>query len=189
MLSPDRDVVLVGDPAVALEAKIRLARVGYDRVVGQLRDPVELFATRPELVETSSRLTIEQLAELRGLEPGLQLVDVRSPSETVLGTLPSAREIPLPVLVDSLSALDAGAPVVTYCASGCRSQVAASVLLDAGFADVSDVLGGYTAWEAAGLPITTPERAEQAGVDPAGRRPGQQGARRCRRPAPRRTRA
>ena len=37
--------------------------------------------------ETSSRLTIEQLAELRGLEPDLQLVDVRSPAETAAGTL------------------------------------------------------------------------------------------------------
>jgi hypothetical protein len=43
---------------------------------------------RPDLVETSSRLTIEQLAELRGLEPGLQLVDVRSPAETTPGTIP-----------------------------------------------------------------------------------------------------
>ena len=58
------------------------ARVGYDRVVGQLDDPAVVFTSRPDLIETSSRLTIEQLAELRGLEPGLQLVDVRSPGET-----------------------------------------------------------------------------------------------------------
>ena len=38
ILSPDRDIVLVGDPAMALESKIRLARVGYDRVIGQLRN-------------------------------------------------------------------------------------------------------------------------------------------------------
>jgi rhodanese-related sulfurtransferase len=172
-LAPERDVVLVGDPAVAFEAKIRLARVGYDRVVGQLDDPAGSFAGRPELMATSSRLTIEQLAELRGLEPDLQLVDVRSPSETASGTLPGAREIPLSALADSLLALNSDAPVVTYCASGYRSQIAASVLLDAGFADVSDVLGGYAAWEGAGLPITTPDTAEQAGSTP------QAGARAC----------
>lgn len=65
VLSPDHEIVLVGDPALALESKIRLARVGYDRVVGQLRDLALIFAQRPDLVETSSRLTIEQLAELR----------------------------------------------------------------------------------------------------------------------------
>lgn len=152
ILSPERDIVLVGDPAMALESKIRLARVGYDRVVGQLRDLAEVFATRPDLVETSSRLTIEQFAELRGLESGLQLVDVRSPGETANGTIPRAREIPLAALTDSMSGLDRMAPVVVYCASGYRSVVAASVLRAAGFDDVSDVVGGFGAWQNAGLP-------------------------------------
>jgi rhodanese-related sulfurtransferase/glyoxylase-like metal-dependent hydrolase (beta-lactamase superfamily II) len=166
VLVPERDVVLVGDPAIASEAKIRLARVGFDRVVGQLEDPAGPFALRPELLATSSRLTIEQLSELRGLEPDLQLVDVRSPSETAAGILPGAREIPLSVLAASLLALDMAAPVVTYCASGYRSQIAASMLVEGGFADVSDVLGGYTAWEAAGLPITTPDSPEHVGSTP-----------------------
>ena len=135
VLTPDRDIVLVGDPAIAVEAKVRLGRVGYDRVVGQLDDPAATFVTRPELVERSSRLTIEQLAELRGLEPDLQLVDVRGPGETASGTLPGAREIPLPALgrVARRRSIRA-APVVVYCASGYRSSVAASVLVDAGFA-------------------------------------------------------
>ncbi len=47
-------------------------------------------------------------------------------------------------------------PVVVYCASGYRSQIAASALLDAGFDDVSDVLGGASAWEGAGMPLTEP---------------------------------
>ncbi len=154
VLSPDRDVVLVGDPTCALEAKIRLGRVGYDRVVGQLDDPAGLMAAHPELHESSSRLTIEQLAELRGLETALQLVDVRTPGETGRGTLLRAHEIPLTVLTESLAGLDPDAAIVVYCASGYRSQVAASVLRAVGFADVSDLLGGYAAWEAAGLPIT-----------------------------------
>jgi DMSO/TMAO reductase YedYZ molybdopterin-dependent catalytic subunit/rhodanese-related sulfurtransferase/glyoxylase-like metal-dependent hydrolase (beta-lactamase superfamily II) len=155
VLQPDRDVVLVGDPSLGIEAKIRLGRVGYDRVVGQLSDPALLFASRPDLIETSSRLTIEQLAELRGLEPDLQVVDVRGPGETATGTMAGAREIHLAVLTESLAALDKSAPVVTYCESGYRSQIAASVLLEAGFADVSDLLGGYHAWEGAGLPTST----------------------------------
>jgi len=153
VLAPDRDVVLVGDPAIAAEAKLRLGRVGYDNVVGQLDDLASVFTARPDLIEPSSRLTIEQLAELRGLEPALQLVDVRSPTETAEGTLPAAREIPLATLTRSLAGLDRSAPVLVYCASGYRSQAAASILLAAGFADVSDLLGGYRAWEDAGLPV------------------------------------
>lgn len=164
VLSPERDVVLVGDPAVAVEAKVRLGRVGYDRVVGQLDGLAELFATRPELVEQSSRLTVEQLGKLSGSDPGLQLVDVRSPGETASGTLPGARQIPLAVLADSLAGLDPASPVVVYCASGYRSQVAASLLVAAGFGDVSDVLGGYAAWESAGLPTSVGTIAGNVGT-------------------------
>ncbi|MDH4366291.1 MAG: rhodanese-like domain-containing protein, partial [Acidimicrobiia bacterium] len=35
------------------------------------------------------------------------------------------------------------------CAGGYRSSIAASMLRSHGFADVSDLLGGYTAWLAA----------------------------------------
>ena len=155
VLAPDRDVVLVGDPALAAEAKMRLARVGLDQVVGQLASPGDVFTTRRDLTESSSRLTIEQFAELAGLEPDLQLIDVRGPSETASGTLPGATEIPLPVLTDSLEGLRRDESVVVYCASGYRSTIAASVLAEAGFSDVSDVVGGYAAWVGAGLPVTT----------------------------------
>jgi DMSO/TMAO reductase YedYZ molybdopterin-dependent catalytic subunit/rhodanese-related sulfurtransferase/glyoxylase-like metal-dependent hydrolase (beta-lactamase superfamily II) len=160
VLSPDRDIVLVGDAVLARECKIRLSRVGFDRVVGQLRDLAEVFAQRPDLVEVSSRLTIEQLAESRGLEPRLQLVDVRSPQETAAGTIAGACEIPLPVFTESIESLDQTDPVVVYCASGYRSMVAASVLRASGFDDVSDVLGGFAAWQSAGLPSSCGKEAD-----------------------------
>ena len=156
VLPVDRDIVLVGDPALASEVKVRLARVGLDRVAGQLDDPAEAFVSRPDLIEASSRLTVAQLAEVRGLEPDLQLLDVRGTAETAGGTLPGAVEIPLPVLADALDGLDPARPVVAYCASGYRSLIAASLLAQAGFGDVSDLLGGFAAWEAAGLPVAHP---------------------------------
>ena len=95
-----------------------------------------------DLVETPPRLTIGQLAELRGLDPQLQLVDVRGPDEMVRGIIPGAREIPLASLTDSLAALDPTAPVVVYCGSGRLSSVVASLLRASGFDDVSDLVGG-----------------------------------------------
>jgi rhodanese-related sulfurtransferase len=52
-------------------------------------------------------------------------------------------------LVRRLGELDPACPTVVYCASGYRSMIAASVLRSAGFRDVSDLLGGFTAWAAA----------------------------------------
>jgi glyoxylase-like metal-dependent hydrolase (beta-lactamase superfamily II)/rhodanese-related sulfurtransferase len=152
VLAPDQRVVLVGDPATALEAKIRLGRVGFDRVIGQLDDPGAVLTGRPDLVETSSRLTIAQLAERMVDTPGLSLVDVRGPGETASGTITGATEIPLAVLVDVIEGLDKGSPTVVYCAGGYRSSIAASVMRACGFADVSDLLGGYQAWASSGLP-------------------------------------
>jgi glyoxylase-like metal-dependent hydrolase (beta-lactamase superfamily II)/rhodanese-related sulfurtransferase len=153
VLPPDAEIVLVGDPATAVEAKTRLARIGYDGVVGQLDDPAAALAAHPDAHEASSRVTAEQLVELRALEPQLQLVDVRSPGEAAQGTLPDARVIPLAALIGAADELDRDAAVVVFCASGYRSHVAASALGALGFTDVSDLLGGFGAWEAAGLPV------------------------------------
>ena len=43
--------------------------------------------------------------------------------------------------------LDPAKPTVVYCAGGYRSSVAASLLRQNGFADVSDILGGFGAWD------------------------------------------
>jgi rhodanese-related sulfurtransferase/glyoxylase-like metal-dependent hydrolase (beta-lactamase superfamily II) len=166
VLAPDVPVVLVGDPSGALEAKLRLARIGFDELHGQLDDPGAVFTARPDLVEPSSRLTIEQLAEHRVDTAGLALIDVRGPGETADGTIPGALEIPLPMLVDTMGDLDRSRPTVAYCAGGYRSSIAASVLRAAGFVDVSDLIGGFQAWRDADLPVagapTVPGRAADA---------------------------
>jgi hydroxyacylglutathione hydrolase len=54
----------------------------------------------------------------------------------------------LPSLLERMSELDPNVPTVVYCAGGYRSSIAASTLRSHGFVDVSDVLGGFAAWEA-----------------------------------------
>ena len=41
---------------------MRLARIGFDKVIGYLGDPGGLYLDRPDLVESSSRVTAGQLA-------------------------------------------------------------------------------------------------------------------------------
>ena len=157
VLRPDQDIVLVGDPATAAEAKLRLGRIGFDRVVGQLADPAHVAEQHPERWDRSSRVTVEYLAEALGAVDGLQLVDVRAPGETRAGTIRGAHLIPLPQLRDSLGTLDPRRPAVVFCAGGYRSSIAASVLDSAGFVDASDLLGGFNAWAGLGLPVVPPD--------------------------------
>lgn len=166
VLPTARDIVLVGDPVAAPQTAALLRRAGYSRVIGQLNDPAHALMLRPELAETSTRLTIEQLGELSGLEPELQIVDVRHPDETAAGTLPGAREIPLEALIASLAGLDATLPVLIYSGGGHRSQIAASVLMASGFVEVADLLGGFDAWAGAGLPTSTAGPAARTATTP-----------------------
>jgi hydroxyacylglutathione hydrolase len=149
VLRPGQQVVLVGDPGRGAEARIRLARVGFDDVAGAIDDVERALVEHPELAASASRLTAQDAATWIDEEPDIQVVDVRSPSETTAGTLPGARIMPLPRLLDHLGELDPSRPTIVYCAGGYRSSVAASTLRAHGFATVADLIGGHGAWVAA----------------------------------------
>jgi glyoxylase-like metal-dependent hydrolase (beta-lactamase superfamily II)/rhodanese-related sulfurtransferase len=147
VVKPDVEIVLMTEPGLEREGKNRLARIGFDRVIGYVAAPYEVMFTHRDDVDTASRLTANALGERMADVPELQLVDVRNPGEVEAGTVPGAVNIPVGQLPDRVGELDPRKPTVVYCAGGYRSSVAASLLRQQGFADVSDVLGGYRAWE------------------------------------------
>lgn len=149
VMAPQTPIILVTPTGHETEAKVRLARIGFDRVLGVLAYPVDTFVAHPELVEPLSRLSAEALAERIGTIEDLVLIDVRNPGEIALGTISGARSISLPSLLTQLGQLDQTAPTVVFCAGGYRSAIASSLLRSHGFSDVSDLIGGYAAWEQA----------------------------------------
>jgi len=149
VIKPDMDIVLLTDPGQELEGKNRLARIGFDRVIGYLNNPYQVMFTHRDDVIAASRLTAKAFAERAAEIVGLQIVDVRNPGEAAAGMIANAVNIPVGQLPDRIGELDPATPTVVYCAGGYRSSVAASFLRQRGFADVSDVLGGYSAWDEA----------------------------------------
>ncbi|BDY32931.1 MBL fold metallo-hydrolase [Mycolicibacterium mageritense] len=149
VVKPDSDIVLITEPGQELEGKNRLARIGFDRVIGYLRDAEQTMFEHRDQVQVASRLTADAFA-LRAAEiADLQLIDVRNPGETEAGMIPGAVNVPVGQLPERVAELDPTRPTVVYCAGGYRSSVAASVLRQRGFTDVSDILGGYAAWATA----------------------------------------
>ncbi len=146
IMQPGTPIVLITDPGHESEARVRLARIGFDNVIGALSNPVATFLAHPEHVEQLSRLSAEALAERLDTVANIALIDVRNPGEVALGAIPGARNIGLPELFRRLDDLDPRMPTVVYCAGGYRSAIASSLLRSKGFADVSDLIGGYTAW-------------------------------------------
>ncbi len=147
VLPPDVDVVLFTEPGQELEGKNRLARIGFDRVIGYLAEPYQVMFSHQRDVQVASRLTTKAFDERVSQLSDLQIVDVRNPGEVEAGAIPHAIAIPVGQLPARLGELDATKPTVVYCAGGYRSSVAASLLRHSGFADVSDILGGYGAWD------------------------------------------
>ncbi len=148
----DVDIVLVVDDGFELEAKNRLARIGFDRVVGFLQAPLAVMEAHPDRVRRASRLTATEFDDRRDDIDELQLVDVRNQGEFKLGTIPGAINIPVGQIPSRSSELDPAKTTVVFCAGGYRSSVAASALRQAGFGDVSDILGGYGAWNRPEVP-------------------------------------
>lgn len=142
----DADIVLFVEPGAELEAKNRLGRIGFDRVLGYVERPFQVLVEHQDEAQVASRLTPVDFEDRRtGLED-LQVVDVRNPGEHAIGSLPDAVNIPVGQLPARLDELDPSRPTVVYCAGGYRSSVAASLLRANGFDDVSDIVGGYGAY-------------------------------------------
>jgi glyoxylase-like metal-dependent hydrolase (beta-lactamase superfamily II)/rhodanese-related sulfurtransferase len=153
---PGEPIVVVTDPGRETEAKVRLARIGFDRVRGAVSDIERVLAENPERATAATRLAATDLAVWRAEAPDLQLIDVRNPSEQEDGIIDGARSLPLASLLDHLGDLDPAALTVVYCAGGYRSSTAASLLRAKGFTNVADILGGIDAWKTAGLPTVRP---------------------------------
>ena len=106
-----------------------------------------MFGFNKSSAPTFQNLTPAQFAE--GLrQPGAVLVDVRRPDEFAAGHLPGAvnLEVTAPDFGQRVAALDKTKPIYVYCRSGARSAKAADQLTTAGFAQVSNLLGGVLDW-------------------------------------------
>ena len=149
VISPETPLVIVAEEGREREAKVRLARIGFDNVVGYLPRPELAMTEYPDVVRQSSRLDVAGLQNAMDANEDLQLVDIRQPGETAGGSIAGANLIPLTQLNSRIDELDPERTTIVFCAGGFRSSIAASRIVRAGFTDVSDLLGGYGAWDAA----------------------------------------
>lgn len=145
-------LLVVADPDHAEEIVIRLARIGFDRVPGYLHDPENALPQMESELTRASRISATDLrTSLDNAQPPL-ILDVRGSGEREHGVIDGSLHIPLTELPRRLTEIPIDRPVVVHCAGGYRSSVAASLLRTSGHPDVSDLLGGYHAWQLAAAP-------------------------------------
>ena len=157
LVSPDDRVIIVAEGVEQVsEAVTRMARVGLENVVGYLDGGVAAwggagldYATLPQMPVGELRAQMDERRE------GLQIVDVRRPSEYEAGHIPGAVNVPLAELEKGLGGLDPRKPTAVACAGGYRSSAASSLLERKGFLDLYNVIGGTGAWTNAGYEAET----------------------------------
>ncbi len=148
VFAPDDEIVVIAPEGHEQEVATRFARIGYDHVVGYVADAEAYFLTHQHDVVRASRITASE-ADEAARRDDVQVIDIRNESELESGGLPGALHIPLAELSRRSADLDPTRPVLLYCAGGWRSSVGASLLRSKGFTDVSDILGGFGAWDRA----------------------------------------
>jgi rhodanese-related sulfurtransferase/glyoxylase-like metal-dependent hydrolase (beta-lactamase superfamily II) len=154
LLGLETDLILIAeDPERATESRMRLARVGIERVVGYLEGGMEAWQRANQPVEPLPHITVDRLKQLQREQTNLQIADVRREAEWEEGHIEGALLLPLNQLATAIEQMDPARPVAVHCKGGYRSAIAASLLLRAGFREVLNVTGGFDAWKAADLPV------------------------------------
>lgn len=142
--------LVVGSADIAEKARLELARIGFDHVLGY--------------VEAEELTQFQQLSQLSvcDLKSGIRkgtaplVLDVRTPGEWKKKHLDGAQHIPLPTLPARLAEVPRNQPVALMCGSGYRSSIAASLLQARGLTQLQNVMGGMGAYVEANCPAFEP---------------------------------
>jgi len=132
--------LVVGSAESAKKARLELARIGYDNVIGFLESDA---LTRTEQL---SQLGVNDLHYALRRDEAPHLLDVRTAGEWDAEHIDGATHIPLPALPRRMSELPNAVPLAVICGSGYRSSIAASLLQAQGFRRVQNVMGGMSAY-------------------------------------------
>ncbi len=149
-----RRPILIGEtPEQFSEARMRLARVGIEDLLGYLEGGVEGWKRAGFPLAPVQQITVQELST-RLQSGGLQVLDVRREGEWQAGHIDGVDWYPLDRFKAALPQLERNLPIAVHCKSGYRSMIACSLLQRAGY-NVINVIGGFDAWEQAKLPVAS----------------------------------
>lgn len=151
-IDPEKTLLLVVDSDRVPLVTEQLFRLGYDNIGGYLHEGMQSWQNAGLPLAHVREWTVHELND-RKADPNLTVLDVRSHSEYESGCIPGAKHIFTPHLQEHLEELDKDRAIATYCGSGYRASIAASILQKNGFENVINIPGSWKAWKAANLPV------------------------------------
>ena len=143
-------VLVLGDAGNAAKARLELARIGFDNLLGYIEADA-LTGTRQ-----LSQLSVCDLKAGLKRGDGPVVLDVRTPGEWNDTHIEGARHLPLPALSKRAGGVPKDRPVAVLCGSGYRSSIGASLLLAQGLTRVQNIMGGMGAFQETTCPEFKP---------------------------------
>ena len=143
----DKTILLVTEPGKEQETITRLARVGFDKVVGYLDCGYDSWKNAGEQIDMLIDVEADELAMDIEFDDNLVVLDVRKELEYDNGHLKQAMNIPLDELIDpgTLADFDEHHNIYVHCGGGYRSVIACSILKLQGIHNLRNVIGGWDA--------------------------------------------
>jgi hydroxyacylglutathione hydrolase len=133
---------------------LHLLRIGFGNMVGFLCNGIKEWQESGKPTDTVNTLSASELKTELGTKK-TRLLDVREPSEWNEGYIEGATRIFVGYLNEKSDRLPKDEPITVVCSVGNRAGIGASILKRKGFKQVSNVLGGMSAWNKLGYPTTT----------------------------------
>jgi hydroxyacylglutathione hydrolase len=153
----EKPIGLVVEKYEEVETAVRyLIRMGFDEVQGYLDGGLHAWETDGRKYDSIPAVYAGDIKKaLDSKDNNFLLLDVRRLDEVAEGKLPGAKHVYLGELPKRLDEIPRDRPITTFCGSGQRAIIAASVLKQEGYTDVADCLGSMAACQALGCPIVT----------------------------------
>ena len=143
----DKAILLVCEPGTEKESIVRLARVGFENIIGHLAGGFNAWLAANETPDLIIDVEADELAMDIPFDPNMVIVDFRKTSEFDKGHLKEALTIPLDELTDpaSMANFDDNQNIYIHCAGGYRSVIASSLIKRQGIHNIRNVVGGFKA--------------------------------------------
>jgi hydroxyacylglutathione hydrolase len=146
-------ILLITDAGEEQEAVTRLARVGFDQVIGFLKGGIDAWKAAGKEIDTVNRITASTFID--EVEIGKTVViDVRKDSEYAAEHVDEAYSRPLAGINQWFADINDTETFYLHCAGGYRSMIAASILKSRGIHNFKEVEGGFKALAEAGVAKT-----------------------------------
>lgn len=146
-------ILLVVEQDRLREVVTRLARVGFDNVIGYLEGGFEAWKAAEMEVDTVESISAETFASI-AKEGKVSVMDVRKTAEYASEHVIDAENAPLDDLNDYLAMFKSNEKNYIHCAGGYRSMIASSILKSRGIHNLVDVQGGFGAIKTTGIPVS-----------------------------------